>query len=65
MDRATFEAKLKALLAARKSATGNSGCVSCEACERCTDSTFCERSTGLVRSQYCKDSDSCDSAPSP
>ena len=59
MDRATFESKLRALLAGHARSTGNRGCVACADCERCADCTFCERSTGLVRAHYCKDSHGC------
>jgi len=54
-----FERRLRELIAAQDSATGNVGCLACTRCERCHDSTFLEDCKGVVRSNYCKGCEGC------
>jgi hypothetical protein len=62
MDRASFEAAFRKLMASPGAQTANVGCIGCERCLGATDSTFCVDCKQIARCQYCtgcEDSSDC------
>jgi len=59
MTPSEFEARLRELLAAYRSATENVACIECAGCRKCVRSTFCRGSEGLVACHYCNDCTDC------
>lgn len=59
MNASDFERRFRELVAQQATTRENIGCLACTRCERCTDSTFLEECTNVVRSNYCKRCDDC------
>lgn len=53
MTRDEFVATLRGLSSAHSDSAQNQRCVQCNDCTHCFDSTFCQRSKGLLRCHYC------------
>ena len=55
MTRQEFERRFRELVRRQATAIDNPGSVACDDCRRCNASTFCTRSSDLVRCHYCSD----------
>lgn len=55
MTRDEFVSALAQLSNAHRDSSHNQRCVECVRCVHCFDSTFCQRSKGLLRCHYCVD----------